>query len=174
MATGLIWTLPQIPPKKGAIPRLEPFWGLAHYGKMDVEQFGAVVAPGNSRMTQATNSNFFVPSPHLCDTVNRRIVQSEIEGGVHLRDVTPGTVLEVRTQNRSYTVEYRGSGQALISGHPVFCPEPILVSIHGSTWGGSMLKEKYIGRGMCLEFGHPAYQPITTSAIVDVREKRAA
>jgi hypothetical protein len=37
-----------------------------------------------------------------------------------------------------------------------------------------MLKERYIGRGMRLEFAHPNYEPITTSIIVDVREKRAA
>jgi hypothetical protein len=112
----------------------------------------------------------FVPSPHLCDAVNGRIVQSEIEGGVHLRDVVPGTVLEVRTQNRAYTIEYQGSGQALISGHPIFCPEPVLVNIHGSTWGGSMLKERFIGRGMCLEFAPPTNPAITTSVIVEVRE----
>ncbi len=114
----------------------------------------------------------FPPSPHLGDEVNRRIVQSEIEGGVHLRDVPPGTVLEVQTRNRAYIIEYQGRGQALISGHPVFCPEPVLVSIHGSTWGGSMIKERFIGRGMRMEFGRPAQQPITTSVIVDVRESR--
>lgn len=114
------------------------------------------------------------PSPHLSDGVNGRILQSEIEGGVHLRNVQPGTVLEVRTQNRAYTIRYQGDNQALISGHPVFCPEPVLVSIHGSTWGGSMLKEHYIGRGMHLEFRHPVYEPITTSVIEDVTEKRAA
>lgn len=124
--------------------------------------------------TDAHTTQLFVPNDHLDDTVNRRIVQSEIEGGVHLHDVQPGTVLEVMTQNRAYTIEYQGLGQALISGHPVFCPEPVLVSIHGSTWGGSMLKERYIGRGMHLEFGRPQLQPITTSLIVDVREKRAA
>jgi len=124
--------------------------------------------------TDAYAAQLFVPSEHLGDTVNGRIVQSEIEGGIHLHDVRPGTVLEVMTQNRAYTIEYRGLGQALISGHPVFCPEPVLVSIHGSTWGGAMLKERYIGRGMHLEFGHPQRQPITTSLIVDVREKRAA
>ncbi|SPE31080.1 conserved hypothetical protein [Candidatus Sulfopaludibacter sp. SbA3] len=124
--------------------------------------------------TDVHTTGLFVPSEHLDDMVNGHIVQSEIEGGVHLHDVQPGTVLEVMTQNRSYTLEYQGRGQALISGHPVFCPEPVLVSIHGSTWGGSMLKERYIGRGMHLEFGHPERQPITTSLIVDVREKRAA
>jgi hypothetical protein len=122
--------------------------------------------------TISDGTRFFVPSPHLCDAVNSRIVQSEIEGGVHLRDVVPGTILEVRTQNRAYTIEYRGSGQALISGHPVFCPEPVLVNIHGSTWGGSMLKERYIGRGMCLEFAPPTTPAITTSVIVDVRQSR--
>lgn len=113
--------------------------------------------------------NLFEPSPNLDDTVNGNIVQSEIEGGVHLRDVLPGTVLEVETENRAYTIRYEGSGRAFISGHPVFCPEPTLVTIHGSTWGGSMIKSDYIGRGMHLEFGHPAYMPITTSMIVQVR-----
>jgi hypothetical protein len=115
-----------------------------------------------------------IPSPHLSDDINDHIVQSEIEGGVHLRDVAPGTVLEVRTQNRAYKIHYQGDNQALISGHPVFCPEPVLVSIHGSTWGGSMLKEHYIGRGMHLEFRHPVYEPITTSVIEDVTELKAA
>ena len=124
--------------------------------------------------TDVHTTRLFIPNEHLDDTVNRHIVQSEIEGGVHLQDVRPGTILEVMTQNRAYTIQYQGRGQALISGHPVFCPEPVLVSIHGSTWGGSMLKERYIGRGMHLEFGPPQRQPITTSVIVDVREKRAA
>src|SRR5580693_5563757 len=116
----------------------------------------------------------FQPSPHLADFVNSRIVQSEIEGGVHLRDVLPGTILEVRTQNREYTLQYKGSGQAMISGHPVFCPEPMLVNIHGSTWGGTMLKERFIGRGMCLEFAPPTTPAITTSVIVEVRESSKA
>ncbi|MBZ5621747.1 MAG: hypothetical protein LAQ69_23915 [Acidobacteriia bacterium] len=116
---------------------------------------------------------FFQPSPHLSDAVNHNIVQSEIEGGVHLRDVPPGTVLEVKTENRAYTIRYEGFGRAFISGHPVFCPEPTLVTIHGSTWGGSMIKSDYIGRGMHLEFGHPTYLPITTSMIVHVRAEAA-
>src|SRR5579871_6185998 len=111
----------------------------------------------------------FQQSPHLSDVVNSNIVQSEIEGGVHLRDILPGTVLEVETENRAYTIRYEGCGRAFISGHPVFCPEPTLVTIHGSTWGGSMIKSDYIGRGMHLEFGHPAYLPITTSIILQVR-----
>ena len=116
----------------------------------------------------------FHPHANLSDAINNNIVQSEVEGGVHLRDVPPGTVLEVQTQNRAYKILYQGWDQALISGHPVFCPEPVPVTIHGSTWGGSMLKSRFIGRGMRLEFGHPDFEPIRTSVILDVREVAAA
>jgi len=34
----------------------------------------------------------FVAHPHLSDTVNRNIIQSEIEGGVHVRKLLPGSV----------------------------------------------------------------------------------
>jgi hypothetical protein len=119
--------------------------------------------------TAVNNPSLFQPHANLDKAINSHIVQSELEGGVHLRDVLPGTVLEVTTQNRAYTILYKGWDQALISGHPVFCPEPIPVTIHGSTWGGSMIKTRYIGRGMRLEFGHPADQPIRTSVILDVR-----
>lgn len=116
---------------------------------------------------------FFRPHANLSDSVNGNIVQSEIEGGVHLRDLSPGTVLEVRTQNRAYTILYQGWDRALISGHPVFCPQPVAVTIHGSTWGGSMLKTRYIGCGMRLEFGNSASEPIRTSIILEVRSRAA-
>jgi hypothetical protein len=46
------------------------------------------------------------------------------------------------------------------------------VTIAGSTWGGSMLKVRFIGRGMHLEFHHPAYStPIVTSPIQEIRER---
>ena len=80
-------------------------------------------------------------------TNHRAVVQSDIEGGVYLRDLPAGAKLEVQTENRSYTIVQQATGQ-LISGHPEFCPEPTLVKITGSTWGGSMLREAFIGRGM--------------------------
>jgi hypothetical protein len=116
----------------------------------------------------------FKPHPNLSDQINSNVIQSELEGGVHLRDLPPGAVLEVQTCQRWYTIVNQGDGEALISGHPEYCPDPVLVKIHGSTWGGSMLKEQFIGRGMHLEFRHPAYLPITTSRILEIREKRPA
>jgi hypothetical protein len=63
----------------------------------------------------------------------------------------------------------------MISGHPQFCPLPVQVTIAGSTWGGSMLKMRFIGRGMQMEFHHPAYNtPIVTSPIQEIREPSAS
>jgi hypothetical protein len=111
----------------------------------------------------------FMPHPNFSDEVNRNIVQSEIEGGVCLDDLSEGARLEVETQNRWYTILIRGRGKELIWGHPQYCPAPVPVSIAGSTWGGSMLKLRFIGRGMRLEFRHPVFRTIITSQIVDIR-----
>jgi len=112
-----------------------------------------------------------VPHPNLSDEVNRNIVQSEIEGGVFLEGLPRNTVLQIRTQHHFYTALLLGEGSALISGHPQYCPEPVQVTIAGSTWGGSMLKMRFIGRGMHLEFHHPAYStPIVTSPIQEIHE----
>lgn len=117
------------------------------------------------------SSSLFRPHPNLSDEINRNIVQSEIEGGVRLEDLQPGSTLEVTTLNSRYQLRVLLGNMALITGHPLYCPGPVLVRIHGSTWGGSMLKVRFIGRGMCMEFGHPQYQtPILTSPIQEIRE----
>ncbi len=119
----------------------------------------------------------FSPHWNLSDHVNSNIVQSEIEGGVYLRDLPEQCTLEVETLNRWYTIVLIRHGEALICGHPEFCPHPVRVHICGSNWGGSMLKAAYVGRGMHLEFRHPDFDcPIVTSKIVDIRlrDSRAA
>ncbi len=113
----------------------------------------------------------FVPHPNLSDEVNHNIVQSEVEGGVYLHDLSPGAVLAIQTQNRSYTLVSLGQESALISGHPEFCPEPVEVQVQGSTWGGSMLKTRFVGRGMHLEFIHPVFRTVITSQILDIRQR---
>ena len=117
----------------------------------------------------------FNPHPNLADEVNRSIIQSEIEGGVFLGDLPPSTVLQIQTMNHCYTAVLLGGSEAMLSGHPEFCPQPVQVAIAGSTWGGSMLKLQYVGRGMHLEFRHPQYPtPIITSAIQEIRDGQAA
>jgi len=109
--------------------------------------------------------------PNLPDSIDRKRIHLEVDDGIHLVDVLPGTVMVVETQNRVYTIVSQQNGEAWISGHPVFCPEPVLVNIHGSTGRSGLLWELYIGRGMHLEFGYPNCRAIKTSRILDVREK---
>jgi len=112
-----------------------------------------------------------MPHPNLSDEINRGIVQSEIEGGVFLQDLPPDTVLEIQTQHHCYTAVLLVDNSVLISGHPQYCPQPVVVAIAGSTWGGSLLKRRFVGRGMHLEFCHPEYQtPIITSRVKEIRE----
>ena len=123
------------------------------------------------RVHLSTTPHLFRCHPNLSDGVNRNIVQSEIEGGVFLNDLPPSTVLEIQTQHHCYEVVLLDDNNVLISGHPRYCPEPIQVAIAGSTWGGSMLKRRFVGRGMHLEFRHPEYRtPIVTSPVQKVRE----
>jgi hypothetical protein len=82
----------------------------------------------------------------------------------------PGEVLEIETKDWTCRFEYRGDYMAAISGHPRFCPDPVEVAICGSTWGGSLLKQHFIGRGMHLELIHPEHQRILTSRIVEIRQ----
>jgi hypothetical protein len=111
----------------------------------------------------------YVTQTSFPDRLNRRIVQSEVEGGVYLNDQLAGARLAVETRNRVYLVDCLAAGEAMISGHPQFCPVPVRVSVHGSTWGGSMLKARFVGRGMHLEFEHPEHRTIVTSPILEIR-----
>ena len=125
------------------------------------------------RLHLSASPDLFRCHSNLSDEVNRNIVQSEIEGGIFLNDLPPATVLEIQTQHHCYQVVLLGESEALISGHPEYCPDPIRVAIAGSTWGGSMLKRRYVGRGMHMEFRHPEYQtPILTSRVQEIREPR--
>jgi hypothetical protein len=123
----------------------------------------------------STSPHLFRCHPHLSDEVNRNVVQSEVEGGVFLNDLPPATVLEIETQNHCYQLVLLGENNVLISGHPLYCPEPVRVAIAGSTWGGSMLKCRFVGRGMHMEFRHPKYRtPIVTSRVQEIREPQLA
>jgi hypothetical protein len=122
-----------------------------------------------------TTAPIFAPHFNLSDEVNGQIIQSEIEGGVFLKDLPPDTVLQIQTEHHLYTAVLVDDDSALISGHPEYCPQPVLVAIAGSTWGGSMLKRRFVGRGMRLEFSHPEYKtPIVTSSIQEIRELSSA
>jgi hypothetical protein len=101
--------------------------------------------------------------PNLSNDINKNIAESEMFGGYWLHKpewatkagegplLEAGKALRVITLNTDYLIENRPDG-TYISGNAKYCPSPVKCSIHGSTWGGSMLKVGWIGLGMHLEF----------------------
>jgi hypothetical protein len=114
----------------------------------------------------------FVPDPNLNEEIQADFDQPEIEEGLYLERLPLGERIEVKTKHNTYLIENFGQGQILISGHPEYCPHPVLVDLFGSTWGGTMLKPGFIGRDMHLEFFHPRYGPVQTSRIREIRQLR--
>ena len=105
--------------------------------------------------------------PNLTPEVNNAIQESELAGGIWWRGLPVGSVVQVQTANTLYRLEKREDGD-YISGNQKYCPEPTKVSIHGSTWGGSMLKIGFLGMAMYLEFSVEGHGTITTSLMSNV------
>src|SRR5258706_13434379 len=103
----------------------------------------------------------------------RPAVQSSGEEGVYLDDLAVGAVVEVVTGHHTYRLENRSGGAVLISGHPVYCPEPVLVDLHGSINDGQ-IKMWFIGRDMRLYFRHPTLGLVQTSRVREIHELTAA
>jgi len=89
--------------------------------------------------------------------------------GVTLESLPVGAILHVQTRNRTYEMEYRGDNRALISGHPEYCPGPVLVLLQGSVSRPCTTKPGCIGLGMSLEFIHPERGVMRTSRIQQIR-----
>jgi hypothetical protein len=83
-------------------------------------------------------------------------------------------VIEAKTKGRLYRIEKCVDGKILISGHPEYCPYPVLAELHGSVWGSTIIKERHIGRGMSFEFEHPTLGLIRSTQVQQVRELKPA
>ena len=100
-----------------------------------------------------------------------KLAQIETEG-VSLgkgRNVPERCHIIVRTINTDYHLDIDGSAVKVMDerrdGRPQRFPKAVACNIHGSTWGGSMLKMDYIGVGMHLEFHTDGHPTLTTSEI---------
>jgi hypothetical protein len=102
-------------------------------------------------MNESPDSGLGKTFEHIDEDLAVKIIESEVEGGMKIDSLPVGKTLVVKTMNTTYHIEKRLDG-FYISGNPRFCPEPTPVRINGSTWGGSLLKTGFIGRGMHMEF----------------------
>ncbi len=109
--------------------------------------------------------------PRLCTLEGfREDIHSR--SGVDVRELLPLTRLRVRTHNSLYqlTVLSPGELRVLIQGGRFFA-EPVEASLGGSSYGGSMLKTRWIGLGMRMEiYGEDG--PVVTSPVRSVQAER--
>src|ERR1700680_3928190 len=91
---------------------------------------------------------------------------------VDCHNLTRGSVIEVETKGHHYRMEYLGEDTIQISGHPRFCPTPVLAKFHGSINHEGVFKAGFIGKGTHLVF-RPLDEslPIATSEITEIRVK---
>lgn len=89
--------------------------------------------------------------------------------GVYVSSLDTGSTIDLETKSRHYRIEYLEGDRIRISGHPRWCPTPVLARLHGSRVGGEF-EEGYIACGMHLVFERlDNHVPVTTSEITDIR-----
>jgi hypothetical protein len=81
--------------------------------------------------------------------------------------LSPGSLIDVETKSRHYCIECLGGEAIRISGHPEYCPQPVLAHLLGSIGTQGELELGLIAPGRRLVFlNHD--RPVTTSKVVHV------
>jgi hypothetical protein len=95
---------------------------------------------------------------------------AELLEGVYLSSLHTGSAIDLETKSRHYRIECLERDRIRISGHPQWCPAPVLARLHGSRGGSGEFKAGFIGRGMRLVFQRlDDHIAVTTSEITDIR-----
>jgi len=91
-----------------------------------------------------------------------------LQDGIDLEELPVGAILEIETGHNSYRLENLGDGNALLSGHPTYCPEPVVVQVHGSIGPAGELKWRSLSKGAKMVFLPPDHGVVRTSTIKSV------
>ena len=98
---------------------------------------------------------------------------AEIED-LNCSSLTPGCVLDIETRTRHYHLEFVGDDKFRISGHPLYCPDPVPAEIQGSVTRQGEFMPGLIGRGMRLLFLGLGDKMVSTSEVTAIRMEGAA
>jgi hypothetical protein len=78
--------------------------------------------------------------------------RERVEGGVDLRGLVAGAVVEARTKNSVYEIRIGEQGRILLAGHAEHCPTPTEVVSVGSVLLTGAVCDGYLAPGMRMEF----------------------
>ena len=83
---------------------------------------------------------------------NWMMAREGVEGGVDLRGLLAGAVVEARTKNSVYEIRIGEQGRILLAGHAEHCPTPTEVVSVGSVLLTGAVCDGYLAPGMRMEF----------------------
>ena len=84
---------------------------------------------------------------------------------IRVDQLPKGTRLLLKTVNRDYLVETSGGLNALLQGHPKYCPKPVAVYVAGARRRGCAPDPGCIRCGMRAEFWDPTRGMIRISRV---------
>jgi len=96
----------------------------------------------------------------------------EMREAVDLNSLSPGSLIDMETSSRHYRLEYLGGNRMKISGHPAFCPLPVLAELQGSINREGEFETGSITPGRRMIFLLDEHTPVTTSKVVSVHVDR--
>jgi hypothetical protein len=92
---------------------------------------------------------------------------------MYLDRMPAGTQLVIQTVNREYLLETRKGCEALLSGHPMHCPEPVGVTLYGSGSRTARFVPGFIGPGLHLMVRYPSGLVVRTSRVREIRKLKS-
>jgi hypothetical protein len=95
--------------------------------------------------------------------------QTGADSGIFLSKTPLGSVIEAATANSLYRIVHIAPNTVEISGHPVYCPIPMLVTLTGTRWLDTTLQDCYIAPSMRLQLVDHTGRSILTSRIKSVQ-----
>jgi hypothetical protein len=84
------------------------------------------------------------------------------------RNLMPGSLIDVETKSRHYRIEWLGGNSVRVSGHPDFCPDPVMANLQGSVDSDGTFEGGFIACGMRMILVLDESHPITTSQVLNV------
>src|SRR5437899_11505818 len=104
--------------------------------------------------------------PSRVEVQKTMTTSAESPKGVDLNSLNPGSLIDMETKNRHYTIECLGGNTMRISGHPKFCPVPVLAELEGCVNRDGTLARGSIRPGSHVVFLVGEHVPVTTASVL--------
>lgn len=100
---------------------------------------------------------------------NLEATQTGMDAGIFLSQTPLGAVIEAATANSVYRIVHVAPNTVEISGHAVYCPIPMRVTLTGTRWLDTTLQDCYIAPGLRLQLVDRSGRSVLTSRIKSVQ-----